>query len=90
MSTSHTAVLTEEPWNQNVVDAYGHELDYVIASETEYPAAWQRVHGDPHGQVAYEEFPSEFADNTLSWDFPKAEDGELDLVLYNHRWNGNV
>ena len=64
----------------DVADEYGKPLTFQITTDTYYPAHWQRVSGDPHGQAAEEEKPDPLGDETLSFDFP--DTGTHDLVLW--------
>ena len=79
-------IITEAPEFVDIAAQYG-ELDFVINSTRHHSSSWQRCHGDPHGQVAPQEFPDPRADDTLSFDFPTPEERELDLVLWQHRFN---
>ena len=65
----------------DIANAYGG-VDFLITSDTYYPASWQRVNGDPHGQVAEEEKPDPLGDETLSFDFP--DTGTHTLLLWSH------
>ena len=58
----------------------------IVIKLTYYPAQWQRVSGDPHGQVAEEEKPDPLGDETLSFDFP--ETGAHGLVLWDYPTHG--
>ena len=79
-------MISETPEFVDIAAQYG-ELDFVIDSTRHHSASLQRCYGDPHGQVAPDEFPDPRAGDTLSFDFPTLEDGELDLVLWQHRLN---
>ena len=57
------------------------------ATGTFYPSKWQRVSGDPHGQVAKAEVPSPFGDETLSFDFPN-KGGTHKVDLWTHATTG--
>ena len=78
--------ILELPKYNDVASEYGKELPFQITTDTYYPAQWQRVSGDPHGQVAEEEKPDPLGDETLSFDFP--DSGTYGLVLWDHPTHG--
>ena len=78
--------VLELPIYSDVADEYGKELPFQITTDTYYPARWQRVSGDPHGQVAEEEKPDPLGDETLSFDFP--ETGTHWLLMWDHPTHG--
>ena len=81
-------LILELPEYQYLEAEYG-EISFEIATDTYYPSEWQRINGDPHGQAAEKEAPDALGDETLSFDFPKAND-TYDVYLWTHNASGEA
>ena len=76
----------EDPEYTYLEGEYG-TIPFKVDSDTYHPSNWQRLNGDPHGQVAEEEAPDPLGDETLSFDFPNG-DGAYGVHLWSHAATG--